>query len=55
MTSSTLALHPVACPLSDDARAERMKHLGFGQVFTEHMVVIPYEEGTGWGRGELKA
>jgi len=55
MTPPTLDLHPIASPLSDDARAERMSHLGFGQVFSEHMVVIPYEEGKGWGRGELKA
>jgi len=53
--ATTLELHPVAAPLSDAARAERMKGLGFGQTFTEHMVVIPYEEGKGWGRGALQA
>ena len=28
--------------------------LGFGQVFTEHMVEIPYREGDGWLPGALK-
>ena len=28
--------------------------LGFGQVFTDHMVCIPYREGEGWLSGELK-
>ena len=34
-------------------RAKRMEHLGFGKIFTEHMVVIPYSA-KGWGRGSLK-
>jgi branched-chain amino acid aminotransferase len=32
-----------------------MKNPGFGRVFTDHMVVIPYKEGEGWLQGELKA
>ncbi len=31
-----------------------MKNLGFGRVFTEHMVVIPYRADAGWGTGELR-
>ncbi|HET8715552.1 MAG TPA: branched-chain amino acid aminotransferase [Holophagaceae bacterium] len=54
LTAPTLDLHPKAQPMSDAERAERMKNPGFGKVFTEHMVVIPYKEGEGWGRGELK-
>jgi len=40
--------------ISSEERAKRMEHLGFGKLFTEHMVVIPYSEGQGWGRGCLK-
>jgi branched-chain amino acid aminotransferase len=31
-----------------------MKNPGFGRFFTENMVVIPYKDGAGWGRGILK-
>jgi len=41
-------------PVPPDERAKRMQNPGFGKVFTEHMVVIPYNEETGWGRGALK-
>jgi branched-chain amino acid aminotransferase len=41
-------------PLSAEERAKRMQNLGFGKVFTEHMIVIPYSEELGWGRGVLK-
>lgn len=53
-TPPSLELRPVTHPLSDAERQQRMQGLGFGQVFTEHMVVIPYEEGSGWGRGALQ-
>ena len=55
LTAPTLDLQPKANPMSDAERAERMQNPGFGKVFTEHMVVISYKEGEGWGRGELKA
>jgi branched-chain amino acid aminotransferase len=29
--------------------------LGFGQTFTDHMVVVPYREGEGWLPGEVTA
>jgi len=47
-------LQPTPEPLSAEARAARMQNPGFGKVFTENMVVIPYSEDTGWGRGVLK-
>ena len=50
-----LDIHPSAHPASAEERARRMTNPGFGRVFTDHMVVIPYKEGAGWGRGELKA
>ncbi|MDR2697979.1 MAG: branched-chain amino acid aminotransferase [Holophagales bacterium] len=43
-----------APPVSDEIRAAKMKNPGFGRFFTENMVVIPYKEGEGWGRGILK-
>jgi branched-chain amino acid aminotransferase len=54
MTASTIfELHPVAQPLSEAERASRMQHLGFGRVFTEHMIQIAYTEERGWGQGVL--
>ena len=41
-------------PISPEERTKRMQNPGFGKVFTEYMVVIPYNEETGWGRGTLK-
>jgi branched-chain amino acid aminotransferase len=41
-------------PLPAEERAKRMQNPGFGKVFTEYMIVIPYNEETGWGRGTLK-
>ncbi len=52
--SPTIELRPTPNPLSDAERTARMQSLGFGQTFTEHMVVIPYEEGLGWGQAVLQ-
>ncbi len=52
---TNLELQPKSQVMSDAERAERMQNPGFGRVFTEHMVVIPYKDGEGWGRGVLKA
>ena len=56
-TTSTpsLDIRPSTHPASAEERARKMANPGFGRVFTDHMVVIPYREGEGWGRGELKA
>jgi len=43
-----------APPASDEIRTAKMKNPGFGRFFTDNMVVIPYKEGEGWGRGILK-
>ncbi len=53
MSESRFDLRPVAEPLSAAERQERMKELGFGKIFTEHMVTIEYREASGWGRGAL--
>lgn len=53
MSQSRFDLRPLAEPLSAEQRAQRMSHLGFGRVFTEHMVTIEHTEPDGWGRGSL--
>jgi branched-chain amino acid aminotransferase len=47
-------IEPAKEPMAPEERTKRMQNLGFGKVFTEHMVVIPYSEETGWGQGLLK-
>jgi len=47
-------IRPSRRPLSPDQRADRMRNPGFGRVFTEHMVTMPYSEGIGWHDGELR-
>src|SRR5262245_1427677 len=49
-----IELRPRAEPMSADLRAEVMQNLGFGRIFTEHMVVIPYKPPDGWGAGVLQ-
>ena len=40
---------------SAEERAKRMINPGFGHVFSDHMVVVLYKEGEGWGQGVLQA
>ncbi len=40
-------------PLPAAEREKFLKDLGFGRVFTEHMVTIRYQAGSGWGKGRL--
>ncbi len=54
-STPSLDIRPSDHPASAEERARKMTNPGFGRVFTDHMVVIPYREGEGWGRGELKA
>ncbi len=56
MTTSTPALVVTRSTaiLSDAERAQRMTAPGFGRIFTDHMVLIPYRDGA-WQRGEVKA
>jgi branched-chain amino acid aminotransferase len=53
--TDTIEIRPSAHPASPEERAKRMTNPGFGRMFTDHMVVIPYKEGQGWGQGVLKA
>jgi len=58
-TDSRIAFKPKASLLSAEERAQVMKDLGFGQLFTEHMVTIPCDMSTGeassakWGQALL--
>jgi len=54
-STPTLEIRPSDHPASAEERARKMANPGFGRMFTDHMVVIPYREGEGWGRGTLKA
>jgi branched-chain amino acid aminotransferase len=53
--SARIDIQPTTHPVSAERRAELLKNPGFGHIFTDHMVVIPYREGEGWGKGTLKA
>ena len=55
MSTPTLEIRPSDHAASAEERAKRMTNPGFGRMFTDHMVVVPYKEGQGWGRGTLKA
>lgn len=55
MNDATIEIRPSTHPASAEERAKRMANPGFGRIFTDHMVVVPYVEGKGWGQGVLKA
>ncbi|MDX2055975.1 MAG: branched-chain amino acid aminotransferase [Polyangiaceae bacterium] len=56
---SRIELRPKAVTLTPAERAQAMQDLGFGRLFTEHMVTIPCSMPTGesssakWGKGVL--
>ena len=54
MSAATLVLKPAPNRLSPQQVQERLRSPGFGRVFTDHMVLIPYQSGA-WQQGELKA
>ncbi len=54
-STPTLEIHVSDHAASAEERAKRMTNPGFGRVFSDHMVVVPYKEGQGWGRGVLQA
>ena len=55
MTAPKIEIQLSTHPTSPERRAELMTSPGFGRIFTDHMVVVPYTEGKGWGPGVLKA
>src|SRR5882724_13507426 len=46
-------LKPSSSPLAPAEREKLLKDLGFGRLFTEHMVTIRYQDPAGWGPGLL--
>ncbi len=52
---ATIEIRPSAHAASPEERAKRMTNPGFGRIFTDHMVVVHYKEGQGWGKGVLRA
>jgi branched-chain amino acid aminotransferase len=54
MSESAFELHLSPQPMSAEARAAVLQNLGFGRVFTEHMVTLRYTEGRGWHGGRLE-
>jgi branched-chain amino acid aminotransferase len=53
MTSFAFEPHPN--PVAADDRAARIADPGFGKTFTDHMVTIRWEEGTGWHDAKVTA
>jgi branched-chain amino acid aminotransferase len=47
-SSLQFTVEPHAGPVDHDDRTELLADPGFGRVFTDHMVVIRYKEGSGW-------
>lgn len=54
MSSLQFELSPLAKPLSPEERAKCLANLGFGRLFTEHMVQIRWTEGDGWCDARLE-
>jgi branched-chain amino acid aminotransferase len=55
VSSPTIEIRHSDHAATPEERAKRMTNPGFGRIFTDHMVVVPYTEGQGWGKGVLKA
>jgi branched-chain amino acid aminotransferase len=51
---NTIELRPKQSRMSAPEREKILANLGFGRIFTEHMVVISYKAPDGWGRGVLQ-
>lgn len=49
-----IELKPTSRPTSPADRADVLRAPGFGTYFTDHMVVIEWEQGRGWYDGELR-
>lgn len=49
----TFSLKPTSQPLPEAQRAAVLADPGFGRHFTDHMVTVRWDEGTGWHDAEL--
>jgi branched-chain amino acid aminotransferase len=54
MSDLTIELAPSTSPRSAEDRAALLQDPGFGQVFTDHMSTIRWEEGRGWHDARLQ-
>jgi branched-chain amino acid aminotransferase len=50
-----IAIEPAARPVPAEERARLLADPGFGRVFTDHMVIIEYDENEGWHDARLTA
>jgi branched-chain amino acid aminotransferase len=53
MASPRIALRPAVSTTNSAERSQRMQNLGFGQVYTENMVRIAYNQEQGWHSAAL--
>jgi branched-chain amino acid aminotransferase len=54
MGESAFELHRTSQPMSPEQRALALQNLGFGRLFSEHMVTLRYSAESGWGGGRLE-
>jgi branched-chain amino acid aminotransferase len=54
MGESGFELHRTPQPMSAEQRALAMQNLGFGRLFSEHMVTVRYRAEVGWEKGRLE-
>src|SRR6187399_3671629 len=54
MGETAFEIHRIAHPQSIAARAAAMQNLGFGRIFTEHMVSLCFSADRGWHSGKLE-
>ncbi|MGC4086479.1 MAG: hypothetical protein QM756_01020 [Polyangiaceae bacterium] len=54
MGETAFAIHRKPNPQSAAERAAVMQNLGFGRIFTEHMVSVRYSVDGGWHAGKLE-
>jgi branched-chain amino acid aminotransferase len=40
-------------PMAESDRLKAFENLGFGTLFSDHMAVVRWREGAGWGEGEI--
>src|SRR5215469_15686772 len=53
--AQTLLVEKHPNPVAASEREALLRNPGFGRIFTDHMVTIPYSEGRGWHDGKLGA
>ena len=55
MSIPTFTITPNAAPMAADARAAALQNPGFGTLFTDHMAIARFTEGTGWHDAQITA